>query len=170
MEIDESRLHLDRHPHIAPAEKDVDRAKVAGILIEGHAEEAGTGRAVAVAVGIGVNCTNHPQDTAYPATDLGAFRVAADDLLAAISAALPERLAQWSGGRGFADVRADWLARAVGLGECVLVRLEDRELVGRFETIDAEGALVLHLHDDTYVTVAAGDLLVHATPAAATIG
>ena len=41
-------------------------AKFAGILIEGE------GDVNAVAVGIGVNCTRHPADTDFPATDLAA--------------------------------------------------------------------------------------------------
>src|SRR5262245_41519870 len=43
----------------------IDGAKFAGILTEGEGSEA-------VAVGIGINCTSHPRDTDYPATDLTA--------------------------------------------------------------------------------------------------
>src|SRR5271165_6875798 len=45
----------------------LDRAKLAGILVEG--EGGGDG---AAAIGIGINCTSHPADTDYPATDLAA--------------------------------------------------------------------------------------------------
>ena len=40
-------------------------------------------------------------------------------------------------------MRAAWLARAAHLGEEVTARLPDRAVAGRFETIDAGGALVL---------------------------
>ncbi|HET9067670.1 MAG TPA: biotin--[acetyl-CoA-carboxylase] ligase, partial [Amaricoccus sp.] len=40
-------------------------------------------------------------------------------------------------------LRAAWLARASRIGEEVTARLPDRALTGRFETIDAAGALVL---------------------------
>ncbi len=43
-----------------------DGAKVAGILIEGE------GNPLTVAIGIGINCVHHPDDTEYPATDLRA--------------------------------------------------------------------------------------------------
>ena len=41
-------------------------AKLAGILIEGER----AAEALAVAIGIGVNCESHPSQTPYPATDL----------------------------------------------------------------------------------------------------
>src|SRR4029077_3138871 len=89
-------------------------AKVAGILIEGEgAEEEG-----AVAIGIGINCTAHPARAAYPATDLaaGGVNVSAAVVFPALSMKMPGRLAQWNRGNGFATIRADWLARAAGLG------------------------------------------------------
>ena len=118
----------------------VERAKVAGILIEGESEPVFT-----VAIGIGVNCAAHPNDTIYPATDLaatGALVVPAA-LFTALSAAMEARLAQWSGGQGFAAIRADWLKRAAGLGEALQVRLPGRELSGRFEGLDESGRLLL---------------------------
>src|SRR5262245_6182818 len=68
-------------------------AKFAGILTEAAGTEA-------VAVGIGVNCTNHPSDTDYPATDLGAAgaNVSAATLFAALSVKMMGRLAQWNQG------------------------------------------------------------------------
>src|SRR5262249_18700944 len=45
-----------------------DGAKLAGILIEGE----GSGAALNVAIGIGINCVHHPAGTEYPATDLAA--------------------------------------------------------------------------------------------------
>jgi BirA family transcriptional regulator, biotin operon repressor / biotin---[acetyl-CoA-carboxylase] ligase len=131
-------------------------AKFAGILIEGEGrEEEG-----AVAIGIGVNCAAHPTGTAFPATDLatGAPRVSAAAVFAALSVKMPGRLAQWNRGKGFATIRADWLARAYGLGENIRVALADRELAGRFEGLDDTGALVLIAPDGGKVVVAAGDV------------
>src|ERR1700730_11480071 len=132
-------------------------AKFAGILIEGEGkEEEG-----AVAVGIGVNCTAHPAGTAFPATDLvaGGASVSAAALFAALSVKMLGRLAQWNRGNGFATIRADWLARAAGLGENIRVGLADRELAGRFEGLDDAGCLVLIAPDCGKVVVAAGDLI-----------
>jgi BirA family biotin operon repressor/biotin-[acetyl-CoA-carboxylase] ligase len=132
-------------------------AKFAGILIEGEGkEEEG-----AVAIGIGVNCTAHPAGAAYPATDLatGGARVTAATLFAALSVKMQGRLAQWNSGNGFATIRADWLARAAGLGETIHIALADRELSGRFEGLDDAGCLVLIAPDGAKTVVAAGDVI-----------
>jgi BirA family biotin operon repressor/biotin-[acetyl-CoA-carboxylase] ligase len=133
-------------------------AKFAGILIEGE------GDMNAVAVGIGVNCARHPEDTDFPATNLAAAGAAVSPatLFSALSIKMLGRIAQWNGGEGFSTIRADWLARASGIGEGVRVRLAERELVGRFEALDEAGALVLRLPDGNTTTIAAGDVF---TPA-----
>jgi BirA family biotin operon repressor/biotin-[acetyl-CoA-carboxylase] ligase len=91
-------------------------------------------------------------------------------MLEALSGAMVGRLAQWQGGDGFAVVRADWLARAAGIGDEVLVRLADRDLRGRFEAIDAAGSLVLRLASGAITTIAAGDVLLPARAPADRIG
>jgi BirA family biotin operon repressor/biotin-[acetyl-CoA-carboxylase] ligase len=78
------------------------------------------------------------------------------------------RLAQWNAGEGFSTIRADWLARAAGVGESVRVRLPERELVGSFEALDEAGGLVLRLPDGNAMTIAAGDVFTPAGPHKAT--
>ena len=135
--------------------------KLAGILIESEVTSVG----LAVAIGIGVNCRQHPADVAYPATDLASAgaAVAADDLFFALSGTMARRLGQWQRGAGFAGIRADWLAHAQGVGKDIRVRLPGRELHGRFEALDEHGRLLLRLADGTVQTVTAGDVF----PAAA---
>jgi BirA family transcriptional regulator, biotin operon repressor / biotin---[acetyl-CoA-carboxylase] ligase len=130
-------------------------AKFAGVLIEGEGGDEG-----AVAVGIGINCANHPADTDYPATDLAAAGapVSPQIVFAALSLKMLGRLAQWNGGDGFSTIRADWLARAAGIGGDVVVHLADGAIAGRFEALDATGALVLRLPDGSARTIAAGDV------------
>src|SRR5205807_7454988 len=132
-------------------------AKLAGILIEA---ESGLS---AVAVGIGVNCAFHPADTDFPATDLAAAGAAVTPavLFGPLSVKMLGRLAQWNAGQGFSTIRADWLARAAGMGESVRVRLAERELVGRFESLDDAGGLVLGLPDGSNRTIAAGDMFLN---------
>jgi BirA family transcriptional regulator, biotin operon repressor / biotin---[acetyl-CoA-carboxylase] ligase len=139
-------------------------AKLAGILIEGEGGEEGM-----VVVGIGVNCASHPADTDHPATDLATAgtRLSPDTLMAALSAKMLGRMAQWNRGEGFSTIRADWLARAAGLGEDLRVRLADREITGRFEALDERGGLVLRLPDGNATTVAAGDVFIRTTAPAA---
>src|SRR6266566_2249763 len=101
-----------------------------------------------------------PADTDFPATDLAAAGAAVSPatLFSALSIKVLGRIAQWNAGEGFSTIRADWLARASGMGEGVRVRLAERELVGRFEALDEAGALVLRLADGSTATIAAGDV------------
>ena len=133
----------------------LDRAKLAGILVE--TESGGDG---AVAIGIGINCASHPADTEYPAIDLAAAGIPASPamLMGPLSLRMIGRLAQWNGGAGFAAVRADWIARAAGIGEDIRLRIADRELSGRFETVDAAGRLVLRSPDGCTETITAADV------------
>ena len=129
-------------------------ATFAGILIEGEGAET-------VVVGIGVNCTSHPSDAEYPATDLAAAGVAvsAEAAFSKLSAKMIGRLAQWNQGEHFATIRTDWLSRAAGVGGNIIVRLPDRELAGLFETVDEIGQLVLVEAEGTRHAIAAADVV-----------
>ena len=131
----------------------IDRNKCAGILIEGEG--------AAVTIGLGVNCVSHPRETAYPATDLAAAGVRAtpDKLFEAVTSSMLGRLKQWDQGRGFAEIRAEWLVRAARLGEDIRIATDSGERAGRFETVDERGHLVLRLADGTAETIAAGDVM-----------
>jgi BirA family biotin operon repressor/biotin-[acetyl-CoA-carboxylase] ligase len=117
--------------------------KLAGILLE-------SGPGGALAIGVGVNLTAVPdadalEPGAVPPVDLrGAtgITVTPEDFLELLAPAVQD----WEDrlrGEGFGPLRAAWLARAARLGEPVTARLPDRAVTGRFETIDAAGALVL---------------------------
>jgi len=131
-------------------------AKLAGILIEGErpAEELG------VAIGIGVNCQSHPARTAYPVTDLKAAGadVSAESLFESLSASMARRLGQWRRGAAFDAVRADWIARAAGMGGDMRVRLPGSEIFGRGEGLDERGRLLLRLADGSLEVIAAGEV------------
>jgi BirA family biotin operon repressor/biotin-[acetyl-CoA-carboxylase] ligase len=131
-------------------------AKLAGILIEG--ERAGS--ALAVAIGIGVNCRNHPAATPYPVTDLKSVGadVSAEDLFETLSATMLKRLRQWRRGAGFADIRTDWIARGAGMGGDMRVKLPDREMCGHCEGLDERGRLLLRIADGSVQTIAAGEV------------
>ncbi|HYC18056.1 MAG TPA: biotin--[acetyl-CoA-carboxylase] ligase [Pseudolabrys sp.] len=132
----------------------IERAKVAGILVEGESAPA-----FAVAIGIGVNCAMHPDDAGYPATDLAASGalVVPDALFSALSVAMAQRVVQWDRGQGFATIRTDWLKRAAGLGKPMQVRLPGRELSGRFDGLDQNGHLLLK-QDAGIATITAGEV------------
>lgn len=154
---------LDRAPMLGkrlalkwPNDVLCDGKKVSGILLEGRM----FGDKIAVAVGAGVNCLDHPSHTGFPATDLAAAgaQIGAEKLFTALSATMLRRIAQWRSGAGFSNVRTDWLARAVGIGETLRVRLPDRELVGRGEGLDDNGRLLLRHADGSLHTIAAGEV------------
>jgi BirA family transcriptional regulator, biotin operon repressor / biotin---[acetyl-CoA-carboxylase] ligase len=129
-------------------------AKLAGILIEGE------GRPLNVAIGIGINCRQHPADTAYPATDLreAGVDVSPEQLFDQLATAMECRLGQWDRGRGFASIRADWLVRAHAPGTELSLRLGQRESVGSFETLDDAGRLILRRPDGNTEAIMAGDV------------
>ncbi|CAM5378475.1 biotin--[biotin carboxyl-carrier protein] ligase OS=Afipia felis OX=1035 GN=birA PE=4 SV=1 [Afipia felis] len=133
----------------------VNGAKLAGILIEAEATPEG----LAAVAGIGVNVVAAPEDTPYPAVSLKALGIGTDapTLFAALSDAWAEWFALWDHGRGFAAIRACWLARAAGVGQPIEVRQGERVIEGVFETIDEAGRLVVSRGGEA-TTVAAGDV------------
>lgn len=121
--------------------------KLAGILLE----SAGLGGQVShIAIGIGVNLIDAPTGAKIepgavaPVSLAGETGVQIDreeflDLLAPAYAAHEATFTTY----GFAPIREAWLARAARLGEVITARTTRTEHVGRFETVDAEGNLIL---------------------------
>ena len=131
----------------------IDGCKFAGILIEGEGD--------AVVIGIGVNCTHHPVWTDFPATDLASagLRASPEKVFEALSGAMAKRIGQWDRGSGFSAIRADWLKRAASLGHDIKVVVTEGTRIGRFESVDDRGCLVLRLANGAAETIAAGDVL-----------
>jgi BirA family biotin operon repressor/biotin-[acetyl-CoA-carboxylase] ligase len=134
-----------------------NKQKLAGILLEA---EAVAGGRLAVVVGIGTNIIAAPEGTPYPATSLRALgvEVSAEDVFSALSDAWAELFAIWDKGRGFAEIRRRWLARAAGLGDIVSIQSGASILTGTFETIDETGCMVIATSDGKRATIAAGDV------------
>jgi BirA family biotin operon repressor/biotin-[acetyl-CoA-carboxylase] ligase len=137
----------------------VDGRKVAGILLE---SEAGPhGLVDWQVVGVGVNLRHFPADSEYPATALaaeGAVDLDVDGALARFLGRFDHWRSVWMAG-GFAAVRTAWLARAMGLGGLVRVRLADRTVSGTFADLDTDGVLLLDPIDGgARQRIAAGDV------------
>jgi BirA family biotin operon repressor/biotin-[acetyl-CoA-carboxylase] ligase len=137
--------------------------KIAGILLEGEAEP-GQDRFRWLVVGVGVNVASHPpeQDTETPATSLAGEGVRGAGLdVAALLDTLAKRflagLVTWRN-LGFGPIRRHWLMRAKGLGGPVTVRLPNETLHGLFAALDENGALVLHMDDQTNRRITSGDV------------
>ncbi len=122
--------------------------KLAGILLE----STGQGRGVShLAIGIGVNLTEAP---GTDAVEKGAVRpvsllsetgahVEPEDFLTELAAAYAVLETQFTT-YGFDPIRTAWLSRAARLGEVIKARAGSSEAVGTFETVDADGNLVLN--------------------------
>jgi len=143
-----------------PNDLQVGGRKIAGILTELSAE---ADRVHFVVLGIGVNLNASPSD--FPA-DVAETATSVQRVLgrrvnrAAFLARLLRTLEQWLDlheQQGFEPVRARWRALSSTLGEEVLVKAERRELRGRAEDIDVDGALLLRT-EDGLERVLAGDV------------
>jgi BirA family biotin operon repressor/biotin-[acetyl-CoA-carboxylase] ligase len=135
----------------------IDGAKLAGILVEGGSDAYGRPAAV---IGFGVNCLHHPDGLPYAATSLEAAGAPAapDRVLEALDIAMAARISQWNAGAGFPEIRTEWMRHALGMGDQVSVKVGEREVVGRFENIDARGALMLRRKDGVAEIITAGDV------------
>ena len=133
----------------------IDRAKTAGLLLEGESR----GGAFSVIIGLGVNIASCPTDTPYPAAFLQQHQPQAniEGVLAALSDAWLARFDAWSRPGGFGPIRSAWLKRAAFLGDDITIRLTEGPLTGRFAGLDASGRLELETSAGLRV-IDAGDL------------
>jgi BirA family transcriptional regulator, biotin operon repressor / biotin---[acetyl-CoA-carboxylase] ligase len=117
--------------------------KLAGILLESEAKP--DGGVAWLVIGIGINLVTYPVNAAYPATALSATGadVSTEAMLTVLAPRFLAWHARWDEGRGFAAVRAAWLARAHGAGEAIRVRLPREEFAGCFAGLDEDGALLV---------------------------
>lgn len=131
--------------------------KLVGIGLE--AEPVAADR-LAVVVGIGTNIVSAPEGTQTPATSLAALGVdvGAEDLFSALSDAWAEYRGIWDNGRGFGEVRRQWLERAAGLGQPVSVQSGASTISGTFDTIDDVGCLIVATADGRRLPISAGDV------------
>lgn len=131
-------------------------AKIAGLLLEAR-EQSGE---MNIVVGMGVNCTHHPKDTPYPATDFQAegVKLTTNRLFDALKPRFIQNVNLWNRGDGFQTIRSKWLKEARGIGSEITVRLENEEINGQFRDINNHGQLVLGLSDKTERIISAGDV------------
>lgn len=121
--------------------------KVAGILLEAIPVVGGGSR---LAIGIGVNLRHAPEPSEVEAQAVRPVSLLCEtgadvtpqvflDVLAPAYARIETQFAAY----GFAPLRALWLSRAARLGDQITARMAQREVTGTFETVDADGNLVL---------------------------
>ncbi len=140
-------LYVDRGKLATKWPNDVllNGGKVAGILLE----TSGRGPFVDwLSVGIGVNLTEVPEgvaDAKFPPVSLaseGGATVDADEFLVYLACNIATQEGKLDR-FGFDKIRTDWLKHAAKLGETITA-LQGAEMIqGIFDTIDADGNLVL---------------------------
>ncbi len=135
----------------------VDGAKLAGILLEGWTFAAAP---FALSIGIGVNLAFHPDDLAYPTTDVSVLvgrPVSVREFLERLAVRFEERLAMFARGAGFAAIREQWLAAAAGLGQPMRATTAVGAREGVFEGLDPRGRLLLR-RQDAIETIESADI------------
>lgn len=128
-----------------------DGKKIAGMLLE---PEDGW-----LVLGLGVDVVQAPTGTLYPAISLVEAGGSADagEVLAAFCRRFLPWLQRWRA-EGFVALREAWLARARGLNDPMVVRLEGETLTGTFTGLDEQGALLLDQGGGGVRRVLAGDV------------
>ena len=131
--------------------------KAGGILLESITDNTG---ALVVVMGFGLNLSDHPQGTEYPATDLSQHGMNAtpDTALERIAQACDHWLGVWNEGAGFADIRDEWMACSLAENAPLEVKLSGERLQGAYRGIDSEGALILALEDGGERRITTGDI------------
>ena len=134
----------------------LEKAKVSGILLESHTI---CKEAVQI-IGIGINNKHNPPYTNHKATNLhdNGVEIKPMDLLADLSVEIDKWLNIWQADTDFKEIRQQWLKRASGLGEHILVKLPKSELSGTFEDLDAHGLLVLKTADGKLHKISTADI------------
>ena len=152
MSVDRSALSLKW-----PNDVLLNGGKVAGILLE----TAGRGPYIDyLSIGVGVNLAAVPtdvRDAAFPPVSLTGEGGRPTDwatFLARLASDYATQEAKlWE--FDFPMIRDDWLRRAARLGEIITARTARDEITGTFETIDADGNLVLQTPDGRHAISAA---------------
>ena len=150
----EERFHLGELQIKWPNDLLYGEAKLAGLLVEARTQPGGDAGCVC---GLGLNIVSAGQVDAqragYQAASLDSILRARGqqpvdhiDLAAIISNSLATHWYQLQNS-GFADLRARWLERAYCLHEKVCLTSASDSIVGVFEGIDEQGALLLGLRD-----------------------
>jgi BirA family biotin operon repressor/biotin-[acetyl-CoA-carboxylase] ligase len=119
----------------------IDGRKAAGILVESTIRDKG----MAFAIGCGLNLQSAPSGTRYGAVALAAHGVKVEpgEALESLAEEVDQLLRRWNAGRGFRDLRSEWLQCARGLGGVVSVAVGSRAIEGYFEGLSDTGGLLL---------------------------
>lgn len=128
--------------------------KICGILLEAR------GDAVVIGTGVNIAPVTPLRDAKLPPVSFHELddRTTTPEVLARDYATrLLHRAAQWEYD-GFAPVRLEWLDHCAHIGQAVRVTTGSRVIVGDFEDLGEDGALVIRADDGTVQRVTTGDV------------
>ncbi len=148
---------MSRRPALSPRIKWPNDVLVGGAKFCGVLPEVVGESPTRIAIGCGVNLAHAPEGTPYPVTALGRD-LAPATALEELDASLTRRLTQWDEGRGFATIRDDWSARALGLGGAVTATAGTRQVTGTFSGLAPDGALLLAEAGGTITPIHSGEV------------
>lgn len=135
--------------------------KVAGILTELNAEPDCV-KSMILGIGVDANLTaaDFPTDLRKTATSLriesGKF-VARPELAATILRQMDETYGQIRAGR-FATIADEWETNCTTIGRAVTIRMGERRIHGRAESLDGDGALLLRTEHGHLERITGGDV------------
>jgi BirA family biotin operon repressor/biotin-[acetyl-CoA-carboxylase] ligase len=130
--------------------------KLVGISLDAEALDGH----LAVVAGIGINVVAAPEGTPTPAISLAGLgvQIGAEELFSVLSDSWVEFRGIWDNGRGFGQIRKLWLERATGLGQAVAIKSAGSTIEGTFETIDAQGCMIVSTPAGQLMPITAGDV------------
>jgi len=134
-----------------------DGAKLAGILLEA---QTGSSGALEITIGIGVNVVSAPQGLPYPTICTNELGASADaqKIFELLAEHWVDVYAMWDNGAGISRVLNIWRQYAAGVGNQVIVNVDDEIIQGIFEAIDDTGRLIVKTNDGQTKAIAAGDV------------
>lgn len=132
--------------------------KTSGVLIESGPSPLG---GLWLAVGIGINLAEAPENPERPATTFAAHMTAPPPKPLEALNVLAEAFVRWQDvwdRMGFPAIADAWSRRAHGIGEPCVARLGNETIEGVAEGLDTDGSLRLRLPDGMLRRITAGDV------------
>jgi len=130
--------------------------KICGVLLE---SADAPGKVIQLVIGIGLNIAAAPDISDRPATSLAMLGAEIEAETALEN--LVDRFEFWRSvwaREGFSPIRDIWLARAHGVGQRCVARLNDKTLEGIFTDLAPDGSLVLEMIGGETRLISAGDV------------
>lgn len=125
----------------------IGHEKVGGILVESTLSGL-NGGPVVVVIGFGLNVVQAPNlNRPVTALALHAKRASVEIVLAALAERCETWLDTWDEGRGFAGIRAQWLARGGAFGEAITFNTGRGQVKGTYQGLSVTGSLLVQTAD-----------------------